>query len=51
MENMDKSATLVAENPSYEAWSESTAVRRDLMTLFFLSMSSAPGGTWIMELR
>ena len=49
MTSMDEKATLVALNPQYEAWSEFTVVRRDLMTIWFLSGASAPGGTWVLE--
>ena len=48
METMNESATLVAESPTNESCRQFTAARQDLMTLFFLSMASAPGGTWIM---
>ena len=45
----EEQTTLAALDPVYPAQGEFTAVRRDLMTLWFLAMASAPGGAWIMD--
>ena len=46
---MEEHTTLAALDPVYPAQAEFTVVRRDLMTLWFLAMASAPGGAWIMD--
>ena len=46
---MEEQTTLAALDPVYPAQGEFTVVRRDLMTLWFLAMASAPGGAWILD--
>ena len=47
-DQMDDKIAVAALNPSYPAWREFTASRRDLITLWFMSRSSTPGGSWVM---
>lgn len=49
MTSMDEKIILAASEPVYGAWREFTALRRDLMIIWFLSASSAPGGIWVLE--
>ena len=46
---MDEVAALAALDPQYPAWSRFEASRRDLMVLWFMAASSAPGGIWVLE--
>ena len=41
--DMDEKTALAALDPAYPALSEFVVLRRDLMTLWFLAMASAPG--------